>query len=62
VSGVRDAASGAGDDGSDAAASGGGRRYELWTKADLLARAKQLGIDGRHQLNKKQLIAALRGA
>jgi hypothetical protein len=41
---------------------GSGTPYEQWTKAELLDRAKQLGIEGRYGLNKKQLISALRNA
>jgi hypothetical protein len=39
-----------------------GRAYEQWTKAELLERARELDIEGRSGLNKKQLIAALRQA
>ncbi|MGI9053165.1 MAG: Rho termination factor N-terminal domain-containing protein [Ilumatobacteraceae bacterium] len=42
--------------------SGRGRRYEQWTKAELLERAKELDVEGRTGLNKRQLIAALRKA
>jgi hypothetical protein len=38
------------------------RPYEQWTKAELLDRARELDIEGRSGLNKKQLIAALRQA
>lgn len=41
---------------------GSGKPYEQWTKAELLDRAQQLGIEGRSVLNKKQLIDALRAA
>ena len=41
---------------------GSGRPYEQWTKAELLERAKELDVEGRSGLNKKQLIAALRNA
>jgi len=41
---------------------GSGRRYEQWTKAELLERAKELDVEGRTGLNKRQLIAALRKA
>lgn len=34
--------------------------YEEWTKEDLYERAKEIGIDGRTNMNKKQLIDALR--
>jgi hypothetical protein len=40
----------------------GGRSpsYDEWTKADLLARAREIGIDGRSSMNKDQLVKALR--
>jgi len=41
-------------------APGSGTPYEQWTKADLVERARELGIEGRTGLNKKQLIAKLR--
>ena len=41
---------------------GSGRPYEQWTKAQLLERAKELGIEGRYGLDKAELIAALRAA
>lgn len=41
---------------------GRGKPYEQWTKAELLDRAKELDVEGRYGLNKKQLIAALRKA
>ena len=34
--------------------------YEQWTRAELLERAKEVGVPGRSQLNKQELIAALR--
>ncbi|WP_417210670.1 Rho termination factor N-terminal domain-containing protein [Antarctobacter sp.] len=34
--------------------------YEDWTKDDLYARAQDLGITGRSDMTKDQLIAALR--
>ena len=34
--------------------------YEDWTKDDLYEQAKNVGIDGRSKMNKKQLINALR--
>ena len=39
---------------------GSGTPYEQWTKADLLARAKEMDIEGRTTMSKRQLIAALR--
>lgn len=41
---------------------GSGKPYEQWTKAELVERAKELDIEGRSGLDKKQLIAALRKA
>jgi transcription elongation factor len=40
----------------------GGRSpaYQDWTKADLVKRAREIGIKGRSSMNKPQLIAALR--
>ena len=34
--------------------------YEEWTKAELYEQAKNIGIDGRSKMSKKQLINALR--
>ena len=39
---------------------GRARRYEQWTKAELVERAKELDIAGRTGLNKAELIKALR--
>jgi len=39
---------------------GSGTPYEQWTKADLLARAKELDVEGRTTMSKRELIAALR--
>ena len=36
-------------------------RYEEWTKDDLYARAQELEIEGRSDMTKDELIAALRG-
>ncbi|MAO25706.1 MULTISPECIES: Rho termination factor N-terminal domain-containing protein [Roseovarius] len=40
----------------------GGRAepYEDWTKAELYQRAQEVGIDGRSEMSKDELIAALR--
>jgi hypothetical protein len=40
----------------------GGRRrsYEDWSKDDLLQRAREIGIEGRSNMNKGELIDALR--
>jgi len=40
----------------------GGRSpsYEDWSKADLLQRAREIGIKGRSSMSKPQLIDALR--
>ncbi|MEM8577329.1 MAG: Rho termination factor [Pseudomonadota bacterium] len=34
--------------------------YEEWTKDDLYARAQEIGIDGRSDMDKAELIEALR--
>ncbi|CAN5537650.1 Rho termination factor N-terminal domain-containing protein [soil metagenome] len=34
--------------------------YDDWTKSDLLARARELDVDGRSKMNKAELIKALR--
>lgn len=34
--------------------------YEEWSKDDLYKRAQEIGIDGRSDMNKAQLIDALR--
>jgi hypothetical protein len=41
---------------------GSGTPYEQWTKAQLLDRATDLGVEGRSGMNKAQLIKALRNA
>ena len=38
-----------------------GTRYEEWTKAQLMDRARELDIDGRATMNKAELVGALRG-
>jgi hypothetical protein len=40
----------------------GGRspRYEYWSKDDLYQRAREIGIDGRSGMSKRELIQALR--
>lgn len=35
-------------------------RYEEWTKSQLYAKAKDVGIDGRSSMTKGELIEALR--
>lgn len=34
--------------------------YEEWTRQELYDKARQVGIEGRSGMNKKQLISALR--
>jgi hypothetical protein len=34
--------------------------YEDWTKADLMTRAREIGIDGRSSMSKGELVKALR--
>jgi hypothetical protein len=34
--------------------------YQDWPKADLLQRAREIGIEGRSSMTKAQLISALR--
>ena len=34
--------------------------YDDWSKADLLSKAKQVGIKGRSKMSKKELVKALR--
>ncbi|KAA1425201.1 Rho termination factor [Mumia zhuanghuii] len=36
--------------------------YDDWPKQDLYDRAKEIGIDGRSSMTKKELIAALRNS
>lgn len=44
------------------AAKRGGKspRYEDWSKEDLYAKARQVGIEGRSKMSKSELIDALR--
>lgn len=35
-------------------------KYEDWSKQDLYDKAKQIGIEGRSSMSKKELAAALR--
>ncbi|QLE02129.1 Rho termination factor N-terminal domain-containing protein [Galbibacter sp. BG1] len=45
----------------DAGEKGGkAKKYEEWTKDELYEQAKNVGIDGRSKMNKKELIKALR--
>lgn len=46
----------------DEAAERGGERspYEEWTKKELHDRAREIGIDGRSDMDKAELIEALR--
>ncbi|WP_159522683.1 DUF7218 family protein [Sunxiuqinia indica] len=41
---------------------GSSEKYEKWTKKDLYEKAKQVGIDGRSNMSKKELINALRNS
>ena len=34
--------------------------YDDWTKTDLMNRAREVGIEGRSTMNKRQLVRALR--
>jgi hypothetical protein len=43
-----------------AARGGRSRDYEDWTKQELAARAREIGIRGRSSMTKPQLISALR--
>jgi hypothetical protein len=36
--------------------------YEDWSKEELYQKAKKVGIDGRSQMDKKELIKALRNS
>lgn len=40
----------------------GGRaeKYEDWTKEDLMAKARKVGVEGRSKMNKSELIKELR--
>lgn len=40
---------------------GGSGSYEEWTKEELLEKAKDVGIEGRSDMTKEELIGALRG-
>lgn len=39
---------------------GSSPKYEEWSKEDLYERAKEIGIEGRSDMSKKELIDALR--
>ena len=39
---------------------GGHQKYEEWTKDELYEKAKEVGIEGRSKMSKKELIKALR--
>ena len=58
VSGLVDAAIDAVDDDTPSR----GTPYEQWTKAELVARAKELNVVGPTRMSKKELIKALRAA
>jgi hypothetical protein len=40
---------------------GGSGSYEDWTKEELYEKARQVGIEGRSEMSKDELIEALRG-
>lgn len=47
--------------GREASVKGGkSKKYEEWTKSDLLEKAREIGIDNRSKMNKQELIDALR--
>ena len=39
---------------------GESKKYEAWSKTDLLNKAKEIGIEGRSKMKKNELIDALR--
>jgi hypothetical protein len=47
-----------------AASKRGGKsgKYEDWSKDDLMKKAKQVGIEGRSRMNKRELANALRNS
>lgn len=46
---------------SDSSEKGGKhKKYEKWTKDELYEKAKEVGIEDRSKMNKKELIKALR--
>lgn len=48
--------------GDEASRKGGAQPpYEEWSKEELYARAQELNIDGRSEMDKAELIEALRG-
>jgi asparagine synthetase A len=58
---ARIANAGAGGSKSSVAKKGGkSPSYDEWTKKDLLARAREIGIDGRSKMSKAELVKALR--
>lgn len=52
----------ASDDQNPSKKGGKARRYEDWTKDDLIERAGELDITGRWEMDKDELIAVLRNA
>lgn len=39
---------------------GGSPPYEEWTREELYERAREIGIEGRSEMSKRELISALR--
>ena len=37
-------------------------KYEDWSKGDLEKKAREVGIEGRSKMNKKELVGALRNS
>jgi hypothetical protein len=39
---------------------GKSKKYETWTKKEIYSKAKEVGVEGRSKMTKKELIHALR--